>query len=157
MSVNKVSAVIDQTVVNGMINNVDTEEAKLPFLINLTDKERDALPRFGPDSIEFFNEALETVKQNPGMMPGDFSLEEMTKDVTLYSQMNSILKRYTSFVEKLNDTMKEVGAETYASSLAVYAMAKFKGKSVGGMNSTLDSLGKRFAKKTGKTPPPPAQ
>ncbi len=63
MPVNKVSAVLDQTIVDGMINNVDTEEAKLPFLINLTDKERDTQPRFGQDSIEFFNESLETVKQ----------------------------------------------------------------------------------------------
>ena len=120
----------------------------------LTDKEREALPRYGKDSIIFFNQALETAKQNPGMMPGDFSTEEMAKDVALYTQLYSVVTRYSSFMEKLVDTLKEVGAESYGSSLAVYAMAKFRGKNVGGMNSTLDELGKRFAKKTGKTPPP---
>ena len=154
MSQNKVSAVLEQSVVDGIITEVDAQEAKLPFLISLTDKEREALPRFGPDSVSFFNQALEAVKQNPGMMPGDFDIEEMTKDVALYTQLYSMVTRYSSFLEKLTDTMKEVGAESYGESLAVYAMAKFRGKSVGGMNSSLDELGKRFAKKTGKTPPP---
>ena len=154
MAVNKVSAVLEKSIVDGMISNVDAEEAKVPFLITLTDKERNALPRFGASSVEFFNKALETAKQNPGMMPGDFDIEEMTKDVNLYIQLYSLVTRYSSFLEKLTDTMKEVGAESYGESLAIYAMAKFRGKSVGGMNSSLDELGKRFAKKTGKTPPP---
>ncbi len=54
MAQNKVSAVLEQAVVDGPLNEADAQSAKLPFLISLTDKERESLPRFGAYSITFF-------------------------------------------------------------------------------------------------------
>ncbi len=157
MALNKVSASLDQTTIDGILADIDTLEAKLPFLISLTEKEKDEIPPIGPNIISFLNESVGAAKQNPGMMPGDFDLNELIKDVNLITQMGPIVSRYSALYEKLMDTYKEVLAESYAGGLAVYAMAKFRGKNLGGMDATLDNLGKRFAKKTGKTTPPANQ
>jgi hypothetical protein len=149
MSSNKVSAVLQQTVADEVVASLTSIESKLTT-VKLTDKERQALPRFGSQSVGFVNEALQNAVQNPGMMPGDFDLAEMKKDVDYYTVLYPIYTKLASLFEEVEDTIKQVGSEAYTSALAVYAMAKFKGKSVGGMNSTLDVLGKSFAKKTKK-------
>lgn len=149
MASNKVSAVLQQTAADEIISSIDSIESKLT-LTTLTEKEKSSLPRFGPQSVNFVNSALQVVNQDPGMMPGDFDSAEMKKDVDYYTQLYSIYTKLSALHEQVECTLKQVGAEAYTSALAVYAMAKFKGKSVGGMNSTLDSLGKTFAKKTKK-------
>ena len=154
MSVNKVSAVLEQTVVSSILTDIEAIEAKLPFLITLTEKEKAGLVHLGQDATAFLGGTLDVVRQNPGMMPADFDVNEYTRDVNLVPQLSPIVQRCSSLFEKLTDTYREVLNEAYAGGLAVYAMAKFKGKNLGGMDSTLDNLGKRFAKKTGKTPPP---
>ncbi len=158
---NKVSAALEQTVADEMIADVINQEAKLPFLITLTQKQKSALPRFDDQHAEYFTQALQTALQNPGMMPREFDVTEMRKDVELYNVFYPVVKRYITFTEKLTDTLKEIGAEAYSASLLVYTMAKVKGQNVGGMEAAVDELGKRFARKTGgstPTPPPtPAQ
>jgi hypothetical protein len=149
MAANRISSVLQQSIADEVAASLDSITTKLP-LITLTEKERTALPRFGPASINFVNEAMNAVDSNPGMMPGDFDKDEMKKDVVLYTQLYTIFTKLSALYESVEDTLKQVGSEAYTSSLAVYAMAKFKGKSVGGMNSTLDTLGKTFAKKTKK-------
>ncbi len=157
MAVNKVSATLDQTTVDGILADIDTLEGKLPFLITLTEKEKAGLVHLGQDVLAFLTDTLQVARLNQGMMPPDFDLNEFSKDVNIVTQISPIVQRYSALYEKLMDTYKEVLNEAYAGGLAVYAMAKFRGKNLGGMDATLDNLGKRFAKKTGKTTPPANQ
>nr|VFJ60003.1 MAG: hypothetical protein BECKFW1821B_GA0114236_105310 [Candidatus Kentron sp. FW] len=48
---------------------VDTIEQKLPFLVNLTPKERKALFKAGPDSVSFLQNALDAARDHPNIPP----------------------------------------------------------------------------------------
>lgn len=156
MPSNKVSASLSATDLQDVLAAITTINAKMPFLINLTQEESKALPKFGDKSFAFVSKALELATQKPDILPRNFDVTEMKKDVDLYNQMYSVLQPLTLLVEKLNDTQKEAGAEAYTAALIVYQSAKMSGADLGGLESVLDDLGKRFARKSTSVAPNPA-
>jgi hypothetical protein len=148
---NRVSATISEQELAEILAAINSVSTKLPFLINLTQDEAASLPRFGNKSIGFVNDALELVKQNSNFLPRSFNVDEFAKDVNLYSRLNAIIPAVKLFLEKLENTCYEVGAEAYSSGLLIYHYAKINGVDLGLSASMLDELGKRFIQKS--TPP----
>jgi hypothetical protein len=54
--------------------------------------------------------------------------------------------------ELIDDTLTEVGSESYAAALVVYNAAKGNGKALG-LEKALDDLGNRFARKNKSVQP----
>ncbi|MEH2232065.1 MAG: hypothetical protein V7K71_20985 [Nostoc sp.] len=131
---------------------ITTIREKLPFLIDLTTEERKALPKLGDKSRAFVSKALEIGTQNPDFLPRSFDLNEMRQDIELFEALYPILLSLTQLQELVDDTSVAVGSEAYAAGLMVYNYAKVSGKGAG-LESMVDDLGRRFARKAKKVQP----
>ena len=144
-----ISAVLTQSERDAVMDAVATIKDNLPFLIDLSPKERRALPKMGDKSRAFVTKALEVATQNPDFLPRSFELEEMRKDVQLFESLYPILLAITQLQELLDDTCTAAGSEAYAAALQVYNYAKVNGN-MGGLDAVVDEMGQRFARKSRK-------
>ncbi|MEH2079733.1 MAG: hypothetical protein V7K89_06885 [Nostoc sp.] len=152
MADNKVSAKLSSADREAVMQAITTIREKLPFLIDLTTEERKALPKLGDKSRAFVSKALEIGTQNPDFLPRSFDLNEMRQDIELFEALYPILLSLTQLQELVDDTSVAVGSEAYAAGLMVYNYAKVSGKGAG-LDSMIDDLGRRFARKAKKVQP----
>jgi hypothetical protein len=154
MSKNIVSATLSATEMESIMSSINTIEKALPFLIDLTNNERRGLPKLGDKSRAFVNKALELATQNPGFLPRDFDIAEMEKDVKLFEALYSIRLALNKLNEQVNDTFMGVGSEAYVAALLVYNYARSNGFGTEGLDSAVDELAQRFARKAKAITPP---
>jgi len=151
MKDNKVSATLTPADLTAVMDAITTINQKLPFLISLSPDDRRALSKYGDRSRAFVQKSLELAELHPDFLPRNFSVEEMRKDVVLYDQLARVLQALSVLNEKIGDTHQQAGSEAYSSALTIYNSAKNAGADLGGLNATLEDLGKRFQRKNGKT------
>ncbi|MBD2067051.1 hypothetical protein H6F93_05820 [Leptolyngbya sp. FACHB-671] len=152
MATNQISATLTQADRDAALAAITTLKEKLPFLVDLTVEERKALPKMGDKSRAFVSKALEVATQNPDFLPRSFNLEEMRKDVQLFEAMYAIVMAVTQLQELLDDTYTTVGSEAYSAALQVYNYAKASVQGAG-LETVVDEMGQRFARKAKKTKP----
>ncbi|MEH2180144.1 hypothetical protein [Nostoc sp.] len=152
MADNKVSAKLSSADREAVMQAITTIREKLPFLIDLTTEERKALPKLGDKSRAFVSKALEIGTQNPDFLPRSFDLNDMRQDIELFEALYPILLSLTQLQELVDDTSVAVGSEAYAAGLMIYNYAKASGKG-SGLESMIDDLGRRFARKAKKVQP----
>lgn len=149
MANNRASAKLSPADKEAVMNAIATIKEKLPFLIDLSTEERKSLPKLGDKSRAFVTKALEIATQNPDFLPRSFDLDEMRQDIELFEALYPILLSLTQLQELVDDTSVAVGSEAYAASLMVYNYAKASGRGAG-LDSMIDDLGRRFARKSKK-------
>ncbi|MBD2451813.1 hypothetical protein H6G76_32780 [Nostoc sp. FACHB-152] len=152
MSRSPVSATLTVNDKEVLLQAITTIKEKLPFLIDLSNEERKALPKMGDKSRAFVSKALEIATQNPEFLPRSFDLEEMRKDVQLYEALYPLLLALSQLQELVDDTSLAVGSEAYAAALQVYSYAKASGQT-GGLDTVVEEMGQRFARKSRKAKP----
>lgn len=148
----KISAKLSLVEREAVMDAIATIREKLTFLIDLTTEERKSLPKLGDKSRAFVSKALEIATQNPDFLPRSFDLDEMRRDIELFEALYPILLSLTQLQELIDDTSVAVGSEAYAAALMVYNYAKASGKGAG-LDSMIDDLGRRFARKSKKAQP----
>jgi hypothetical protein len=148
---NRISASLSQADRQAVLDALNTIRTKLPFLIDLSPEERRTLPRMGDKSRGFVAQALEVAEQNPDILPRSFDVSEMRKDVELLSALSPVLAALAQLNELVDDTYMAVGSEAYAAALLVYQFARAAGKG-SALDSALDALGQRFARKSRSAP-----
>ncbi len=139
-----VSAVIAPADVQAVITLIQKADAMLPFLISLSEEERIELTKLGSKSVDFVGDASETVKAFPQILPPTFDKLEFTKDVDLIKNMLPIYVIVEAFLQKLDDTMMEVGSEAMTKALEVYALVQLQKDNVPGLRGSYDRLKVRF-------------
>ncbi|MDZ7961751.1 MAG: hypothetical protein RMY34_28395 [Aulosira sp. DedQUE10] len=152
MSTAPISAALKQSERDEVLQAIATIKEKLPFLIDLTNEERKALPKMGDKSRAFVSKALEVATQNPEFLPRSFDLDEMRKDVQLFEALYPVLLSLSQLQELVDDTSLAVGSEAYAAALQVYNYAKASGQG-GGLETVVDEMGQRFARRSRKPKP----
>ena len=153
MTINRVSAKLEQADKDAVLAAIRTIKEKLPFLIDLSPEERHTLPKMGDKSNAFVGKAAEIATQNSDFLPRSFNVNELASDVALYDDLRSISLALTPVAELIDDTMLEVGSEAYAAALTVYQYAKNAGQGAA-LDEVADELGKRFARKSTPKPEP---
>jgi len=133
-----------QQTIFGLIGQI---QAQLPFLIDLNAEDRRALPKLGDKSQAFVDQGLILANQNSGFLPRNFDLDEYRRDVTLFKQLQPLVMALGQLQGKLEDTLLAAGSDAYTQTLLVYQAAKLAGKD-GSLEQHLDSLGRRFARKS---------
>jgi hypothetical protein len=151
MPVNRISASLGEAERQAVLAAVQTIRQKLPFLLDLTPEERRTLPKMGDKSRGFVTQALEVATLNPDMLPRTFDVGEMRNDVELLSALSSVRVALSQLNELVEDTVVAVGSDAYAAALLVYQSARSAGKG-SALDSALDSLGQRFARKSRNAP-----
>lgn len=152
MSRSPISATLAQKDREALLQAISTIKEKLPFLIDLSNEERKALPKMGDKSRAFVSKALEVATQNPEFLPRSFDLEEMRKDVQLFEALYPLLLSLTQLQELVDDTSLAVGSEAYAAALQVYNYAKTSGQTAG-LDAVVEEMGQRFARKARRVKP----
>lgn len=146
---------IDATLTNADRDNVLQAildiRASLPFLIDLTTEDRRSLPKMGDKSRAFVTQALVLAEQNDDFLPRSFDVAEMRKDVDLVDQMLPIVTALSQLNELVDDTFTLAGSDAYSAALIVYNSAKSNGAGEA-LDSLVDTLGQRFARKAKATP-----
>jgi hypothetical protein len=148
---NRISATLSDADQQAVLSAINTIREKLPFLVDLSPEDRRTLPRMGDRSRSFVTQALEIASQNADILPRSFDVAEMRKDVELLEALSPVTLALAQLSELVDDTCMEVGSEAYTSALAVYQYARAAGKG-SALDSALDSLGQRFARKSRSTP-----
>jgi hypothetical protein len=99
-------------------------ETNLPFLVNLTPKERQTLPKMGGATQSFVSKALEIADNNPQFIPPFVDLAAMRRDYELATRLQGIEMQLASVLEKVADTNTAAGSEAYVTGLSIYNSIK---------------------------------
>ncbi|BAZ53107.1 hypothetical protein NIES4103_57780 [Nostoc sp. NIES-4103] len=152
MAEKQISASLTPANRQAVMDAIATIKDKLPFLVDLTTEERRTLPKMGDKSRAFVSKALEVATQNPDFLPRSFDVDEMRRDIELFEALYPVLLSLTQLQELVDDTYLAVGSEAFAAGLMVYNYAKASGKGTG-LESMVDDMGRRFARKPRKAQP----
>lgn len=115
----------------------------LPFLIGLSNSDKQKLNKMGDKSRSFVERALTVAQQNPEMLPARFDLEEFGRDVTLYLRLYPVASALSKLNELVDGTLMAVGSDAYTAALDVYAFAKLT-NGVTGLEELRSMMSNRF-------------
>lgn len=155
---NKIDAAVSAASRDAVLDHIEQIRALLPFLLDLSPEDRQALPKMGDKSRAFVSQALQLAEQDDSYLPRSFDVAEMKRDVALAEQLYPIVVALKQLSEFVDDTYVQVGSEAYTAALVVYQSAKRSGGGAA-LDDLLDALGQRFARKSKDAPPaeqPPA-
>jgi hypothetical protein len=117
-----------------------------PFLIALTPAERKALSKLGDKSHAFLTKAVDVATQNPGVIPGSHSLEDVRNTARLFQGMSAIRLALEQLYRQVHDTTIKISNDAYTVARAIYAGTR--GPLAGPhLETAADNLGKRFGRK----------
>ena len=126
---------------------IATIKQKLPFLIDLTRNDRQALVKLGDKSQAFLKKALDVAAQNPGVLPVSFDLNGMRNNANLCDDLSSISLALRQLHRQVEDTAMHIGSQAYAAARTVYACAK-SGFAGAALQAVAGELGKRFGRRS---------
>ena len=119
--------------------------AELDFTVGLTADERQVLPKMNDGTEPFVDDALAGAQQNIDLFPGYVKLDELQKDLALYTQLSPLVGRLASLSERLRDTQMLAGSEAYVTSLMIYRLTESASKAgLSGADTLCQTLRKRF-------------
>lgn len=119
---------------------------KLPFLVSLTADERRAIFKTGSGSLAFVQNSLQAAKNNPGIVPGNFNVDEFESDVDLFAVLTELNTPFAQLASEADDTRLAVGGEAMNEATQVYNYVKTAAKTTPGLKPVADQLGERFQK-----------
>jgi len=134
-----------------IIDLINQIRALLPFLIDLSPEDRQALPKMGDKSRAFVTGSLRLATQDDSYLPRSFDVAEMRKDVELAEALLPIVVALKQLTEYVDDTYIQVGSEAYTAALVVYQSAIRYGLGAA-LDGLLAALGERFARKSKEKP-----
>ena len=120
------------------------ESAFGPVLVALQGTgQRRRLAKMGDGSEAFCRKAFDAMRANRGLLPGNFDLDEMGRDLTSHDALNERLTRLMQLVEKVRDTDTALGSDVMVAALAGYQFLRIAGKGEG-LDAVNRDMGKRF-------------
>ena len=132
-----------------------TEAAAAPLLAVLAMPTK-RLVRMGDGSEAFCRKALDVFADNLELLPRNFDVEEMRRDLQSHDALNQRLVRLKRLMENLGNTEVALGSDAMKAALEGYALLKRSGGGAG-IESLCDELGERFENHGPRKSIPPAQ
>jgi hypothetical protein len=121
---NLISTSISNEDMREILESIEKINSRLPELINLSDEQVSNLPKVSSSTIDFVYETLELVDKYPHLVPEEFEIPEIRKDIELIESIKMILKPLKKLVRKLEDSAVLAGSEAYLPSMAIYNAVK---------------------------------
>lgn len=140
---NRISASLSGEQLKTVLGLIEQLQAALPFLLSLTADERRALPRAGDAGRPFIDKSLKLAQTSAGFLPRSFEVSEFAGDVQLRNALETVQTRLAPLLEKLDDTLAAVSADSYSAALEVYHYARQSGEGAG-LDELIELMGKRF-------------
>ena len=153
MAENRIDAVLSEADRAATLAAIETIKTKLPFLIDLTPKERQELPKMGDKTQAFVFGVATLVSNDSSFLPRNFDEAAFAKDVALAKALQGIRQELLRLSELVDDTTVAAGSEAYVAALVAYKAAQENGRGEG-LDALLDELGRRFARVSKPSPKP---
>lgn len=128
MVANRIEAHLTEEDQQAVLDALAEIRERLPFLLNLTAEERQALPKMGERSRSFVDEALALARDNPDLIPDDFDLEDLEEDIALYDGLQPILFAVMQLEDLLLSSAVAASSDAYSAALEIYERAKDAGQ-----------------------------
>ena len=122
-----------------------TLEDRLASLIDLTPVQRRTLVKMGDKSEAFARKAVEVLNNNPNLLPGNFDLAELRRDLAGFDQLRSRLMRVARIHERMADSQLALGSDVMSATLEGYAFLKVAGQGEG-LDAARKALAVRFSR-----------
>lgn len=153
------SSLISQTLspadFNDIMLAIQTIRTKLPFLLDLTNQQKQELPKMDDGRAPFVIKAINYASTVPAIVPPLVTAAEMQKDMELFGKLTQIRMELDRLTEEVTDTATAAGVDAYTTSLVIYEMAKM-GQRLGlpGVDAIVNDLKVLFENQGGATPTP---
>lgn len=140
----------------GVLAAIATIRTKLPFLITLTDEERQGLSKLGDRTVDFDEKCALGMASHPELIPGYVIVAELLKDRALRTVLLEIFGLLNDLHQQVEDTLTELGHEIYVDDLSFYsAVREAARRGLPGAENLLDELASRFPGRGGAEPESP--
>jgi hypothetical protein len=149
MASNFISGALDPKSREKIMADLADIRANLPFMIEMSSKAKQTIPKMGDKTQVFVKKALKIATEHEDYLPRSFSIEEMQRDVDLFDALYPIAMELNQLQAELDDTLAAVGSDAYTAALQVYRHAKAHGEG-SGLDSFIEDMGKRFTRKSRK-------
>ena len=137
MSQNLISFQLSATDVTAIDGALKTLEEKLVGLIGLSTEQRSKLMKMGHKSEAFCREAVELLSNNPGVLPGNFNLQEMRRDLAGFDTLRPRVARVDKLLERMRDSQLAMGSDLMSAALEGCGHGSWVG---GGATGAVDSV-----------------
>ncbi len=98
-------------------------------LIKLSAGQVSSLNKMGDKSEHFCRQTLAVLEQNRGILPADFDLGEVQRDLLAFDTLRPRLRRIRDFMARGEDTEMALGSDVFTAALQGYALMKLFSKS----------------------------
>ena len=126
-----------------------TLEDKFISLIDLSTEQRGALVKMGDKSEAFCRKAVEVLAANPNVLPPNFNVAEMRRDLAGVDTLRPRLVRIEKLYEKMRDSQLALGSDVMTAALEGYALLKVAGKGEA-LDTARKALSVRFSSRAVK-------
>jgi len=106
--------------------------------------------KMGDKSEAFCRQAVELLSNNPGVLPANFNLQEMRRDLVGFDTLRPRLARVEKLLERMQDSQLAMGSDLMTAALEGYTYLKVAGKGEG-LDSARRTLSARFSRGPRKT------
>ena len=151
---NRISEEIPAAVIEDITRKLnDCRIALAPYLLGLTEKERQDLFKMGNKTVATVQKVESYVTTNPEFIPSYMQTGEFGKDVTITSQLTPLYNVAFQLASDMDDTRMLAGSEALAEALVYYgSVREAANRGVAQAKPIYDDLRARFTKRNRPTP-----
>ena len=117
---NRVSASISAQDITDINAAIQTIRTKLPFLVSISNQERQEMAKLGDKSMGFDEKCAAYMASNPEFLPGFVLPVEVNKDRALRAQVMQFFPNLQTLCEAVDDTLMVVNSEIWMADLSYY-------------------------------------
>jgi len=146
MPYSNISATLTPENLSALLAKLEEIDGLLPFLVSLSNEERQRLFKAGAGRIGAVPIAQKIATSFPEIFPATFPKAEMDKDVSLLGLLQTVRLELAARASSVDDTLMALGAEAMQHVLAVYKYAKAAEDTVPGIKPQVEQLAVYFEK-----------
>ena len=144
MNINAVNEVLTQQTIDNIAFDVEDIKNNLPFLVNLSAKQRREGFNLSSKRFNFVSMVLVSLKVEPLILPSWVDANAFENDFTLYKQLFGIENQLQAILTNITETRMQVGAEAMKSANDIYNHVHKAKDRIPGVNAIYDELKKAF-------------
>lgn len=146
---NYISAEISSEKVSETLGLLTSVKNNMPFLIKLENVSKKGMVSLDDSRTPFVAKCLQYAQKEAKIVPPYVNLEELNKDLILFSNLQNLAREVNRLADMLNDTRIAAGTDAYVASLSIYNSAKQAAKmNIPGTQAIVDDLKKAFERPT---------
>lgn len=140
MIINAINEILPQQSIDNINFNLDDTRDNLPFLVNLTNKQRKRAFKMSHKRYHFVATAIDAIKAEPLSAPSWVNPTSLQNDYILYNQLFAIENKIEALLLDIKDTRTQIASEALKTATDIYAHVQNAKDRIPGMEAIFDAL-----------------